>query len=99
MQPFQYIKERYGVLPRMNQAIAYQSRKGQIVADRGNYIVVNFFDEKVTMQHNIHPTDTHLVYLDEILKPRKMTRSQLRYRRFLYDDSGLTFAEWLGIDK
>jgi hypothetical protein len=32
---------------------------------------------------------------DESPKPPKLTRSQLRYRRFLATDSGLSFREWL----
>ena len=29
--------------------------------------------------------------------PKKLTRSQKRYREFLHADSGHTFREWLGI--
>ena len=31
--------------------------------------------------------------------PPKLTRSQQRYRRFLLNDSDLTFREWLEVDK
>jgi hypothetical protein len=31
--------------------------------------------------------------------PPKLSRSQLRYRRFLSADSGLSFREWLALDR
>lgn len=37
--------------------------------------------------------------IEQSPKPPKLTRSQQRYRRFLNDDSGLSFKEWLTWEK
>jgi len=36
---------------------------------------------------------------DHMVVPMKLTKSQRRYRDWLNEDSGQTFAEWLGIGK
>jgi len=38
-----------------------------------------------------------MVYLDEVVEPRKPTRSQRRYQEFRDCDFGQSFAEWRGI--
>lgn len=93
----EYVKKYYGVPACINRKVEINGRKGIIVADRGNYIGVNFEDEKPTLISNAHPT-WEVKYLG-MGKARKITASQKRYQEFLTADSGLSFSEWLGIKK
>lgn len=95
--PFSYVIETYGVPACIGREILHQGRGGVIAADRGNYIGVNFDDQKPGVIHNIHPTDG-VVYLG--IKPvRKQTRAQQRYQAYLAADVTETFAEWMGFNR
>lgn len=63
--------------------------------DRGNYIGVNFDDDKPGSIYNLHPT--YEVEYKGVGKIRKMTRSQERYRGYISSEYNGTFAEYLGI--
>lgn len=82
MKTFDYIKNHYGVPAEIGRRVTVYGEPGTIIADRGNYIGVNFDKSKPGKVSNCHPTDC-VVYLDEIVAPRKMTRSQARYQRWL----------------
>ncbi len=93
---FEYINNYYKVDACYGREIIFEGkRKGFIVKDCGNYIGVTFHDEKPGTINNLHPT-WEVEYLG-IGQPRKMTRSQLRYREYINEEYGGTFAEWLGI--
>lgn len=92
---FDYVKKIYGVPAEIGRRVKHgASRLGTIVEDRGHYVGVNFDDHKPGVVCNCHPT-SELTYL-ELGKPRKLTRSQLRWRRYRevseYFDS---FRDWL----
>ena len=96
---FEYIKNRYKVPAEMNRVVIMNGKKGVITKDMGNYVGVNFYDEKTANPLPCHPT-WEMQYLDEFdYKPpvKKLTASQKRYREYLRDDSGFTLKEWLGI--
>lgn len=95
----EYVRERYGVPAKIGMLVKYKDRTGIISADRGNYVGVNFDDDKPGRVSNVHPTDPGLIYTDEFGKIRKLTCSQQRYQDYLYSEYGGTFAEWLGCDE
>lgn len=94
----EYAKKYYGVPSDINRRVKYRGKGGIIYRDGGNYVAVNFDDDKPGVCKNIHPTDPALEYLG-IGKPRKMTRSQARYRDYIRSESDLTFAQWIGVSK
>lgn len=98
MNNCEYVRDYYGVNAEISRLVTYKDRPGIIYEDGGNYIRVNFDDEKPGSVHNIHPTDPDLIYLDEFGTIRKMTRSQLVYQEFLRSETELTFPQWLGIN-
>jgi len=71
----EYVRNYYGVPAETGRLVCHAGRPGIIAEDRGNYIGVNFDDEKPGQVHNVHPTDENLEYLG-MGKVRKMTRSQ-----------------------
>ncbi len=77
----EYVKQAYGVPAEIGRRISFNGRQGVIAADRGNYIGVNFDDEKPGLVSNLHPT-WQVEYLG-IGKVRKMSRSQRRYQHYL----------------
>lgn len=91
---FEYVKDHYKVPAEMGRRVRVDGCLGTIIADRGHYIGVNFDSAKPGHIDNCHPT-WNVEYLDEIAKPRKQTRSQARYQRWLDSDSGLSFGEWM----
>lgn len=96
---FQYIQDRYKVPAEMHREVVLDGKKGVITKDMGNYVGVNFYDEITADPLVCHPT-WKMEYLDTFNRRppvKKLSRSQLRYREFLRDDSGLSFKEWLGI--
>lgn len=96
---FEYIKNRYNVPAEIHREVIVNGKKGVITKDMGNYIGVNFYDNVTAEPLPCHPT-WEVQYLETFNhKPpiKKLTRSQIRYREFLSDDSGLSFREWLGI--
>lgn len=87
--PFEYIKNYYGVPAEFNREILFQGkRRGIIVKDMGNYIGVNFYDEKNTYISTLHPT-SEVEYLG-IGNPRKLTAGQKRYQHYRE-----IYAEWM----
>lgn len=94
----EYVRENYAVPAKVGMLVKYKDRIGIIAADRGNYVGVNFDDDKPGHISNVHPTDPNLVYSEKIGKIRKLTRSQQRYQQYLYEEYPGTFAEWLGCD-
>lgn len=95
---FSYITTRYKVPAEYGREVIFQGkRKGIIVGVDGAYIVVNFYDKKATNREILHPT-SEVEYLG-IGTPRKLTVSQKKYQRFLDADSGLTFKEWLMVER
>ena len=92
----EYVRDYYGVSACVGRIVVYRGRKGVISADRGNYIGVTFDDEKPGTISTFHPPTDDLKY-GGMGKVRKMTRSQKRYQDWQCADSGITFAEWLGI--
>lgn len=81
MSDFEYIKKYYEVPACIGRVVCLDGKTGVIVEDRGHYIGVTFDNEKPTVVHNFHPNGVE--YTDEVMKPRKLTRAQERYQRYL----------------
>ena len=92
---FEYVNQYYGVPACIGRLVKVYGKPGIIIEDRGNYIGVNFDNDKPGHVLNAHPVDG-VEYLG-IGKPRKMTRSQQRYRDYIDSEFGYSFADWLGI--
>jgi hypothetical protein len=92
---FEYVTQYYGVPACYGRLVKVYGKPGIIIKDRGNYIGVNFDDDKPGHVLNAHPVDG-VEYLG-IGTPRKMTRSQQRYRDYIDSEFGGSFADWLGI--
>lgn len=97
MTGFDYVRERYGVPAEIGRAVVVNHRSGVIVADRGNYIGVNFDDESPGIVRNVHPK-WEVVY-GEMVEIRKPTRASAAWLEYMDADYGHSFAEWLGIEK
>jgi hypothetical protein len=93
-----YVKDYYGVPADIGRQVTYKGNPGIIYEDGGNYVAVNFESDKPGHCQYVHPTDPGLLY-GEMGHVRKLTRSQHKYREWMRSDCGLTFAEYLGIDK
>ena len=98
MKPFEYINKTYGVDACVGRRVVVNGKPGTIIRDKGHYIGVNFDHDKPGKDLPAHPT-WEVVYLDEVVAPRKPTRSQRRYQEYLECDFGQSFAEWLGIGR
>lgn len=96
MNPFDYIIRTYNVPARIGRRVTVYGKAATITADRGHYIGITYDTDKPSIIRNAHPVDG-VVYLDEVVKPRKPSRSARRYQEFLECDFGQSFAEWLGI--
>lgn len=82
MGSYKWIQSQYKVPAVYGREILFQGmRKGVIVQDQGNYIGVTFHDEKSNRVRTLHPT-SEVEYLG-IVVPRKMTKSQRRYLKYL----------------
>lgn len=95
---FEYITQTYQVPACLNRRVEVDGKQGIIIKDCGNYIGVNFDDDKPGVVSNCHPT-WRVTYLD-MGEPRKLTRSQQRYQDYLdsvYYEAGDSFAFYLGI--
>lgn len=98
---FKYIQGYYKVPAEMNREVIIDGKKGVITKDMGNYIGVNFYEDRTSHPLPFHPT-SGVGYLDTFNHNppiKKLTRSQKRYLEYLHTDSGLSFSEWLGIEK
>lgn len=94
MSNCEYVRNYYGVPACIGREVIYKGDKGIISKDGGNYICVNFLNDKPGVTCNIHPTDPDLTY-EGIGKVRKPTRSQQRYQDYLSSESDLSFFEWI----
>ena len=77
----QYVREYYHVPARIGRRVEVNGKPGIIAADEGNYIGVNFDEDKPGVILNAHPT-WKVEYLG-MGKVRKMTRAQKRYQDYL----------------
>lgn len=77
----EYVSQYYGVPAEIGRCVTVSGKPGIITADRGNYIGITFDSDKPYVVHNAHPS-FEVVYL-EMGTPRRLTRSQERYRRYL----------------
>ncbi len=96
----EYVRDYYDVPARVNMRVEYRGQGGIIWKDGGNYVCVCMDSDKPGATVNIHPTDPDLKYL-EMGEPRKMTRSQRRYKEYLdscYYDAGDSFSTFLGVN-
>ena len=92
---FDYIKKTYKIPAEIGREIIFEgNKKGVIAQDKGNYIGVNFYNNKPGVISILHPT-YEIEYLPTFANIRKPTRSQQRYQDFLDADSGLSFIEWI----
>lgn len=93
---FEYINKTYGLDVKLNQRVVIDGKGGIIVSDEGHYLGVNFDKDKPSIVSHCHPT-WNIEYLG-IGKPRKLTKSQERGRRWLeYGDmfeSFMDFVRW-----
>ncbi len=78
---FDYVKTHYGVPADIGRRVVVNGNSGIIVADRGQYIGVNFDLDRPCEISNCHPT--WCVEYQGMGKARKITRSQARYRRYM----------------
>lgn len=93
---FDYINSYYKLSIRLGQDVEYRGRKGIITEDRGSYVGITFDDEKAANVSPFHPLEEGLVYLDSYREPRKLTKSQSRYKRYLkYGDGFSSFKDYL----
>ena len=89
----EYIKQYYGVPADIGRRVVVNGKPGIIAKDCGNYIGVNFDDDKPGVISNCHPT-WKVEYLD-MGKIRQPTRSQARYQRFReYGDGFHSFIDY-----
>ena len=77
----EYVSKYYGVPACIGRRVEVDGKPGIIAEDRGNYIGVLLDCDKPNKIGPYHPT--HKVKYLGIGKVRKMTRSQLRYRRYI----------------
>lgn len=96
MRECKYVKQYYGVPADIGRRVLVAGKPGIIAEDRGHYIGVNFDDDKPGAISHCHPT-WKVVY-GEMGKIRPMTRSQVRYKRYLeYGecfDNFIDFCRW-----
>jgi hypothetical protein len=82
-KPYEYVQRVYGVPAEYGRCVVVNGRTGVIVEDLGNYIGVCFDDGPVNRILPYHPTGDGITYLGMRENPRKLTRSQKRYREYL----------------
>jgi len=91
----EYASDYYDVPADIGRRVVVSGKPGIIAEDRGNYIGVNFDENKPGDVRNCHPTSE--VEYGEMGEIRKMTRSQQRYKDYISTEYPGTFAEYLGI--
>ena len=99
-EDFQYVRNTYGVPAALGCRVIVNGKPGIIVADRGQYIGVNFDTDKPGTISNCHPTWMVEYGKMGTIRKIKMTRAQARYqeyRRSTYYESGHSFPFFLGI--
>ena len=98
MGEFEYVRKAYGVPACIGRVVKVHGRTAVITADRGHYIGITYDTDKPGTVRNAHPTDK-VEYFDQVVKPRRASRSARRYQEYLKSEVNETFAEWLGIYK
>lgn len=94
----EYVSNYYQVPACIGRRVSYNGRRGIITKDKGAYIGVTFDDEPASSVNCFHPLTEGLEYMD-IGTPRQMTRSQLRYQRYLeMEDCFENFKDFLKYD-
>jgi len=91
-----YVKKFYGVPADIGRVVEFKNRKGVIAKDRGNYVGVNFDDDKPGRISNVHPNDLKYLGMGKI---RRITPSQKRYQEYISSECCESFAWWLGIER
>ena len=90
----EYVSKYYGVPACIGRRVEINGKRGVIAEDMGNYIGVQLDTDNPSNIKPYHPT--HMVKYLGMGKVRKMTRSQLRYRRYLrVGDCFDTFFDFL----
>lgn len=98
MSAFKFINRTYGVNACIGRRVIVYGKPATITADRGHYIGITYDTDKPSVVRNAHPI-SKVVYLDEVVKQRTVSRSARRYAEYLRSEVNETFAEWLGIRK
>ena len=98
MTSFDYITRTYCVPACIGRRVTVYGKPAVITACRGHYIGVTYDTDKPGTIRNAHPTDG-IVYLNEVVKPRLVSKSARRYADYLRSEVNETFAELLGIKK
>ena len=93
----EYVRNYYGVPACIGMLVTYKGKTGIIYRDGGNYIAVNFDEDKPGSTVNVHPTDEGLVY-GGMGQLRKMTKAQQRYADYKRSEADCTFSEWMGFN-
>lgn len=92
----EYVKNYYQVPACIGRRVEVDGKQGVIAKDLGHYIGVNFDNDKAGAILPCHPT-WKVKYLG-MGKLRKLTASQMRYRRYLEFgdcfDSFIDFCRW-----
>lgn len=96
MSDFEYVNRAYNVNACLGRRVTVDGKPGTIIEDRGGRIGVNFDSDKPGRSLPCHPT-WNVVYHEEIVKPRRASRSARRYQEYLRAKVNESFAEWLGI--
>lgn len=88
-----YVRTYYKVPAEIGRLVKVNGKPGIIAEDKGHYIGVNFDDDKPGKISNCHPT-WKVEYLGMgIVRP--ITKSQMRYKRFLeYGDGFDSFIDY-----
>lgn len=94
MSDFQYICDYYKVPACYGREITIDGRAGVIVETSGPHLGVVFDDLPPSRVNFCHPT--WKAEYGGIRQPRKLTRSQRRYKEWMRSESSLSFAEWIG---
>lgn len=96
MSDYEYVNEYYGVNACFGRSVTVNGEPGVIIKCMGNHIGVNFDSDKPGSYSPCHPT--WRVEYHGIVKPRKPTRAQRRYQRYLEFgdcfDSFMDFVYW-----
>ncbi|MEQ3658649.1 MAG: hypothetical protein ABNH21_06805 [Glaciecola sp.] len=94
MSNFEYVNQHYNIRACFGRIVEVDGKRGVIAEDRGNYIGVNFDDNKAGVISNCHPT-WNVDYFG-IGRVRPLTRSQKRYKLYMeYGDMFECFLDFL----
>jgi len=94
MSDFSYVCQQYGVPACYGRRVVVNGKGGTILEDHGHYIGVNFDADKPGVVLPCHPT-SNVKYLD-LGEPRRLSRSQQRYRDYLRsEDVFESFVDYL----